>query len=619
MEKLFIPLTLDTQYWDYAKEKLFLDEVYSKQLSNKELCRVKYSILPQYESTIDCEIINEFSKKIIGLLVPLLNEYQKTRFSEVYWRKMLYKWLVLYVTDIFCKVEHLSKAQELFPHVRFSSIVKPKEKRNKYIYGVDYIGNFYIEDYNFYVYSLLAERYYDFKLEYCFREQSKNITIEKKKENVFINRMKKFFSASTLLDKILYRYFLWKGRKNVRVLYYLDDFPAKLKYKLTIKSCGKIQPMRIDYLEFQKKEIDYSIRNKIQSQLSKCECSEKWQLVVLDLVSGFMPAVYLEQYNELKQQSEDYLQSKSKLKAIFTGVGVLNNSIETFCSMIAQTEGVKIIGQQHGGDYGLLCNVDYSEKNIDNVFYGWGSWVDKVENEKCFYYRAPTYKFFLYNFIKTEKIYILYGGTAIFAYDRYIDFIHGATDNRQYIQQQVDFFEAIEKTVFKQILIRNYYRDFGWNLNEILRNKFSDIKLSSELNLDTNADNYINGRNKSFTEELAKCKLYICDHISTTWLEALYIDKPLLILLRKGQYEFREEEKKYIHLMEKAGIIQYDIKKAANLVNSIYNDVDKWWYEPERQEIVKIIRERYLTYVSDIDQWWLDEFKTYVEGREASE
>ena len=70
---------------------------------------------------------------------------------------------------------------------------------------------------------------------------------------------------------------------------------------------------------------------------------------------------------------------------------------------------------------------------------------------------------------------------------------------------------------------------------------------------------------------------------------------------------FREEALESLRLMESVGIIIYDCKEAASLLNRIREDVSGWWNEPERQEVIKKIRRNYLIEVDDIDDWWMHE------------
>ena len=114
-------------------------------------------------------------------------------------------------------------------------------------------------------------------------------------------------------------------------------------------------------------------------------------------------------------------------------------------------------------------------------------------------------------------------------------------------------------------------------------------------------------RNTSFAEALMGCKLMICDHLSTTWREALYLNKPFIILLDRETWSFREEALESVRLMESVGIILYDGEEAATLLNRIHDDVPGWWNEPERQAVIKRIRKNYLFEVEDMDGWWMRE------------
>lgn len=94
------------------------------------------------------------------------------------------------------------------------------------------------------------------------------------------------------------------------------------------------------------------------------------------------------------------------------------------------------------------------------------------------------------------------------------------------------------------------------------------------------------------------------------YLEAMYIDKPMILLIPE-QALYRDTEAEYIHALERVGVIQHDPVKAAAYVADVYDRIDEWWKEPERREAVNAVRERYITKVKDTDGWWFRELMKY--------
>ena len=172
----------------------------------------------------------------------------------------------------------------------------------------------------------------------------------------------------------------------------------------------------------------------------------------------------------------------------------------------------------------------------------------------------------------------------------------------------MEFFSALEQDSRDDLCVKEYYVDSGWHILSTMEKAFPLLKFIGRNKI---APNYgvvdIIDRNTSFAEALMGCKLMICDHLSTTWREALYLNKPFIILLDRETWSFREEALESVRLMESVGIILYDCEEAATLLNRIHDDVPGWWNEPERQAVIKRIRKNYLFEVEDIDGWWMRE------------
>ena len=112
----------------------------------------------------------------------------------------------------------------------------------------------------------------------------------------------------------------------------------------------------------------------------------------------------------------------------------------------------------------------------------------------------------------------------------------------------------------------------------------------------------------------------IFDHFETPFIEALYANKPLLLYFDKDfscNYFDPDTERRYVELMEETGIIQYGAEAAARHLNEIYPRIEEWWKEPRRQEIVRILQERYTGKYVDPEKWWEKEILGLLKGEIA--
>ena len=99
----------------------------------------------------------------------------------------------------------------------------------------------------------------------------------------------------------------------------------------------------------------------------------------------------------------------------------------------------------------------------------------------------------------------------------------------------------------------------------------------------------IDSKNVKFIDSLSNCKLYVVDHIATTYLESLKMNIPTIIFLNKkypngllSTSAFKEFKK-----LEEVGILYYSAKNAALAINRMQDDIDGWWFNQEVQNVRK--------------------------------
>ena len=79
---------------------------------------------------------------------------------------------------------------------------------------------------------------------------------------------------------------------------------------------------------------------------------------------------------------------------------------------------------------------------------------------------------------------------------------------------------------------------------------------------------------------------------------------PTICLWQPDVNLIRQELITFYNELERVGIIFHDAKAAARQVNLIYDDVEGWWKDAERQKVVKHFIDN-VCYTSNdaIDQW----------------
>jgi putative transferase (TIGR04331 family) len=252
---------------------------------------------------------------------------------------------------------------------------------------------------------------------------------------------------------------------------------------------------------------------------------------------------------------------------------------------------IKLFTHQHGGNYGIDAAIfsEYYERKLSDVFYtwGWGSGNCKILSPPRMKFRkkSPSKRYFLY----------------------------ASHDAGRYLGE-------FKTQIFSSIVSNNYLKDaelFVKNVNHkeiIFRFKPSkregDFIKQSFLEMDPNIKCSCN--NEKFENMLSDCELFIADHLITTWLESLIMNKPTVVFTNKKYFKCRRSVEPIIKRLVDVGIVFFDPIAAAKHVNNISNDIDKWWGNENLQSVKN---EFVANYAYSSHNWrleWIDEFNTIM-------
>jgi putative transferase (TIGR04331 family) len=70
---------------------------------------------------------------------------------------------------------------------------------------------------------------------------------------------------------------------------------------------------------------------------------------------------------------------------------------------------------------------------------------------------------------------------------------------------------------------------------------------------------------------------------STIYYETLVANFPTVIFFDSKLNEIKEEAKVYFNLLESVGIFHNTPESASKFINSIYDEIDKWWFSQDVQ------------------------------------
>jgi putative transferase (TIGR04331 family) len=140
----------------------------------------------------------------------------------------------------------------------------------------------------------------------------------------------------------------------------------------------------------------------------------------------------------------------------------------------------------------------------------------------------------------------------------------------EYLDWQPRFLRSINSRLLSQLRVRFHREDFGWDIVQRWKDLYPNLLRESW--------------DITFQESLRNCRIYVCDHLATTYLEALAAEKPTILFWDPELTELRTEAQPYFDLLRTAGILFDTPEAAAAEINVAYPDVVSWWNRPVRRK-----------------------------------
>ena len=295
------------------------------------------------------------------------------------------------------------------------------------------------------------------------------------------------------------------------------------------------------------------------------------------------------------------------------------SSVLTSCEMYGRYEsyihwyayaasscGTSLASMQHGGIYGMEYTSETVHIEISpfDFFFSWG-W-------HWYQYGLPEYRrkvipmpaFHLEKHVRhrpesSGQIRILYVTTSLRQFFRRAEpsFMIPYYADR-YFSMQSDFYSGLSSSVRDNFYVRLFKHD--WNRQSRSRwiNNFPDVKFDSF---------------DSFDQSLYASSLCICDHLSTTWIEAITANIPTVVLVDSPIYQFTPEFSSLLDLLNSVGIVQTSPSLAADFVEANHSSINKWWNSESVQNALDILRSNYiLTIDNTFTQRWVQALRTLL-------
>jgi len=261
--------------------------------------------------------------------------------------------------------------------------------------------------------------------------------------------------------------------------------------------------------------------------------------------------------------------------------------------------GTQLLAGQHGGDYGSVefhVGEEFEVAIADKYYsWGWSKTLSKENDQKI--KPLPANKLISIPPITQKddrrKILLVSSGTH-----RYLNrFLNWNTyDFLEMLEMQFRWVGALTPELRQNLLVRPYPIDYGWKVADRWRDRFPAANLD---------------QGTSFRESLEACRLYVGDHLSTTFLEAIHSNVPTILFWNPKIEQVRKAVQPLYQALRDVGILHDTPEQAAETVEAIYPKITEWWHQDHRQAAINSFRDQFARSSPTGIEEWVAEFKSF--------
>lgn len=581
----FLATTAIEDFWNVEMPILFLGEWC--KISNRRAFweKLNYTVVRSswdkkeqvYESR---QYTQDIFNNAINFLSKRFNRIHNENHSTMYWKIVLGAWLRWYINIVYTRYVNLMDVIDNYED--FTTTLLSKKNHITPIDTLNFRNLSQTDEYNLQIYSRIFEA---LGMNYPTKSpENENISIYEGDNNIN--------SVSYKFLKKLVAELLHKFQDKGSIFLVASYFDKSEILKFLVKTAGKVYPIMKRMPPISPAKL--CEEKRVHLRAIEYENSV-FEIVLNKLLPFDVPICYVEGYEAVKQ----YVKSNNPRKpsVIFSSNSWYFEEDIKLWAANSKESGTTLIGTQHGGNYGSIVyphEVEF-ETDITDRYYTWG-W----EKKNCSAHVIPFYATKLSGKkiigAHNSKQGILFVATDIFRYPLYIS--RHPFLLKIYFNWQEIFMSKIAVNIrpFFRIRLHRDDRDNEMNIRW--------ASFAPDLHLDT--------LDKPFISSLRECRLYISDHLSTTFVEALSANKPSILFWHPESCDLNDDAIPYYEMLKSAGILYHTPEEAAEKVNSVYQDVEGWWNESEVQFAVKTFCNRYAKTANNAHKLWLKEFSEII-------
>ena len=509
--------------------------------------------------------INELVNRLMPEISIILNKYFGTDFTESFWTISTMCWVVNWLDLLYDRYMYLEQAGKIFTG---DGKLKIKILANPYQFEIEDYGHLskacYTHEYNLCLFSqIIKAANFDFlsaeEVDISFDKVQLQNNRRQSSNGFFKQFYHLLFPTDVYLDGVS-----GLTRKDKSQLY----LARRRRYSIQGVD-KKIFPKNKDFL---------------RNRTLEFESHNKFEQIVKKLFVTNLPAALLREIPAL---------SKSEQVKYWIGHRIWNRQTNAFKIARIVENGGTWISVQHGGGYGqnLFPNLGKIEFATCGNFISWG-WEHKyIYDCRVFPLSSP----YLSNLKPCPKQSdrIFYVGSLCPAYRHRLYCRSAGKSQMPYIKNKVQFLKNLLPHIRDNLIYKPYANDYGINQKRDLLTILPEAQ-------------FVTSSMKNAREYIAECRLFVADHLGTSYLESLAMNVPTVIFWSPEHFAIIDKAKPDFKELEDAGIYHQTPESAAKHINEIYDDVYLWWDSPKVKEIRDTFIYKYARNSPDYLREWID-------------
>lgn len=284
-----------------------------------------------------------------------------------------------------------------------------------------------------------------------------------------------------------------------------------------------------------------------------------------------LPALFLEGLPAARAHARRVLGRTPRL--MLHSSGVYYNELYKLCMAEAAAAGAKLVGVQHGGQYGTAewSNPEWHERRIADRYLTWG-WS---EDERTRPVPVPWLADAPARRPKPGEVLLVSTTGLKIPHELFAAPIAGQYE--EFIAWRERFLAALDPASRAASRVRLFPVDCGWNERPRLEARFPGLAFDSG----------------PLKDSVSRAALVVSDHPGTFFFETLAWDVPGVHFWEDRLWPSRPAALKALEPLRRAGIVHDGPESAARRVAAVRADPAAWWKSPEVAEARRGFAELY--------------------------